>query len=304
MRCRYAVLAIVVGACDSTKPLPPAVFVTPASLTLEDAQTAKLTATLRNPKSRVVTWSSLNRAVATVDVNGNVTAVANGTTSIVVRMVDDTTVNAVVPVTVTGPAVATVNVTPSNTVVHVGFARQIFVQLRAGDGRVLRGRAVTWTTPDATIADVTTSGVVRGRAPGGPIALVAASEGRSGTVQVRVAYAAESCPFITALAFGQRAEGRLALGDCEFALDNSYVDVYEITLSAAATIQVDMTSTDVDSYIGLFDGGGIFIAEDDNSGGGQDARLVRQLAAGKYRIWANTITGAATGAYALVVTQR
>jgi hypothetical protein len=123
-------------------------------------------------------------------------------------------------------------------------------------------------------------------------------------VQVRVAYAAESCPFITALAFGQRAEGRLALGDCEFALDNSYVDVYEITLSAAATIQVDMTSTDVDSYVGLFDGGGIFLAEDDNSGGGQDARLVRQLAAGKYRIWANTITGAATGAYALVVTQR
>jgi hypothetical protein len=263
-----------------------------------------LTATLRNPKSRVVTWSSLNRAVATVDVNGNVTAVANGTTSIVVRMVDDTTVNAVVPVTVTGPAVATVNLTPSNTVVHVGFARQIFVQLRAADGRIVRGRTVTWTTPDAAVADVSTSGVVRGRAPGGPITLVAASEGRSGTVQVRVAYAAESCPFITALAFGQRAEGRLALGDCEFALDNSYVDVYEITLSAAATIQVDMTSTDVDSYVGLFDGGGIFLAEDDNSGGGQDARLVRQLAAGKYRIWANTITGAATGAYALVVTQR
>ena len=304
MRCRYAVLAIVVGACDSTKPLPPAVFVTPASLTLEDAQTAKLTATLRNPKSRVVTWSSLNRAVATVDVNGNVTAVANGTTSIVVRMVDDTTVNAVVPVTVTGPAVATVNLTPSNTVVHVGFARQIFVQLRAADGRIVRGRTVTWTTPDAAVADVSTSGVVRGRAPGGPIILVAASEGRSGTVKVRVDYAAESCPFITALAFGQRAEGRLALGDCEFALDNSYVDVYEITLSAAATIQVDMTSTDVDSYVGLFDGGGIFLAEDDNSGGGQDARLVRQLAAGKYRIWANTITGAATGAYALVVTQR
>ena len=304
MRCRYAILAIVVGACDSTKPLPPAVFVTPASLTLEDAQTAKLTATLRNPKSRVVTWSSLNRAVATVDVNGNVTAVANGTTSIVVRMADDTTVNAVVPVTVSGPAVATVNLTPSNTVVHVGFARQIFVQLRAADGRVLRGRSITWTTPDAAIADVSTTGVVRGRAPGGPIALVAASEGRRATAQVRVAYAAESCPFITELALGQRAEGRLALGDCEFALDNSYVDVYEITLSTAATVQVDMTSVDVDSYIGLFDGAGIFIAEDDNSGGGRDARLVRQLAAGKYRIWANTITGAAAGAYALVVTQR
>src|SRR5678816_4754575 len=32
-------------ACDSTRPLPPAVFVAPATLTLEDGQSAKLTAT-------------------------------------------------------------------------------------------------------------------------------------------------------------------------------------------------------------------------------------------------------------------
>jgi hypothetical protein len=305
---RFALLALAMGsgivACDSTRPLPPAVFVEPAKLTLEDGQTAKLTAKLRNPKVRTVIWSSSNRAVATVDVAGNVTAVTNGTTNVVVRMTDDTTISATVPVTVSGPAVATVTVTPATAVVYVGFARQILAQLRSADGRLLRGRTVTWATPDPTIADVSAAGVVRGRAPGGPLTLVASSEGRTGSAQVRVAHAAEVCPFVTTLTFGQRANATLALGDCEYSLDNSYVDVYEITLPAEGTIQVDMTSGDLDSYLGLFEAAGPFLAEDDNSGGGRDARIVRQLPAGKYRVWANTVSGAVTGIYSLVVSQR
>lgn len=300
-------LAMVSGgvACDSTRPLPPAVFVEPAKLTLEDGQSAKLNAKLRNPKTRTVTWSSSNRAVATVDAAGNVTAIVNGTTDVVVRMTDDTTISTTVPVTVTGPAIASVTVSPATSVVHVGFARQLFVQLLAADGRPIRGRPVTWTTPNATIADVSAAGVVRGRAPGGPLTLTAGSEGRTGTAQVRVAYAAETCPFVTTLAFGQRTDGNLALGDCEYALDDSYVDVYEITLPTAGTIQVDMMSADLDSYLGLFEAGGVFLAEDDNSGGGRDARIVREVPAGKYRIWANTLSGGAvTGAYSVIVSQR
>jgi Big-like domain-containing protein len=305
---RLDLLAFLVGlgaiACDSTRPLPPAVLVEPAKLTLEDGQSAKITARLRNPKALTVTWASSNTAVATVDPAGTVTGVTNGTANVVVRMTDDTTISATVPVTVSGPAVATVNVLPASAVVYVGFARQVAAQLRSADGRLIRGRQVTWTTPDAKIADVSGSGIVRGRGPGGPIALVASSEGRNGTTQIRVAYAAEVCPFITPLALDQRADGTLALGDCEFSLDNSYVDVYEVVLAAAGTIQVDMTSGDIDSYIGLFEAGGLFLAEDDNSGGGRNARLVRQLPAGKYRIWANAISGAEAGAYSLVVAQR
>jgi hypothetical protein len=280
------------------------VLVEPAKLALEDGQSAKITARLRNPKARTVTWASSNPAVATVDPAGTVTGVTNGTANIVVRMTDDTTVSATVPVTVSGPAVATVNVSPPTAVVFVGFARQVFAQLRSADGRVLRGRSITWTTPDASIADVSGPGIVRGRGPGGPITLVASSEGHTGSVQVRVAHAAEACPFITALGLGQPANGTLALGDCEFSLDNSYVDIYEVTLPAAGTIQIDMTSGDLDSYLGLFDGGGIFLAEDDNSGGGQNARIVRQVPAGKYRIWANTTTGNTSGAYSLTAAQR
>ena len=305
---RFALLALTIGsgieACDSTRPRPPAVFVEPAKLTLEDGQTATITARLRNPKTRTVTWSSSNRAVATVDAAGDVTGVTNGTASIVVRMTDDTTISATVPVTVNGPAVATVTVFPAAPVVYVGFVRQLFVQLHSANGRLLRGRTVTWTTPDRSVVDVSAAGVLRGRAPGGPLTVVASSEGRTASTQVRVAYAAEVCPFVTTLAFGQRADGTLALGDCEYSLDDSYVDIYEITLPVAGTIQVDMTSGDLDSYLGLFEAGGAFLAEDDNSGGGRNARIERQVPAGTYRVWANSLPGSVTGTYSLVVSQR
>ncbi len=309
VRCRHVVLAaasLAAVACDSTKPLPPAVLVSPAALTLEDGQSAKITATLRNPKgSRSVTWSSSNTAIARVDALGSVTAIANGTATVLVKMADDSTINTSVPVTVSGPAVATMTVTPAVATVFIGTSGiGLIARLRAADGRILTGRSVTWETPNANVATVSASGVVRGVSPGGPIALTATSEGRTATALVRVTHAAELCPFITALALGQRTDGRLALGDCEFSIDESYVDVYEITLTTPGTVQIDMASTELDSYLGLFEGSGTFLAEDDNSGGGRNAQIVKQLGAGRYRVWANTTAGATSGAYALTVTQR
>jgi hypothetical protein len=280
------------------------VFLEPTSLTLEDGQTAKISAKLRNPKARTVRWSSSNPAVATVDAAGNVTGVINGTATITAKMTDDSTVTSTVPVTVSGPPVGTVTLNPATATVYVGLALRFTPQLRTLDGRVIRGRTVTWSTADAAIADVSAQGTVRGRAPGGPIAIVASSEGRSDTSLVRVAHIAELCPFVAQLTLGQRVEGRLTLGDCEFSLDDSYVDVYEITIQTQATLQIDMISSEIDSYIGFFNGNGVFLAEDDNSGGDRNSRLVTApLDPGKYRIWANS-AGATVGAYALTVTQR
>lgn len=306
-RIRIAWVAALAGvgaiACESTKPLPPAVLVSPASLTIEDGESAKITAKLRNTTTRVVTWSSSNTAVATVDLTGEVTGVTNGTATILVALTEDSTINTSVPVTVSGPPVATMTVSPSKVTVYVGVSFRMGAVLRAEDGRLIRGRPVTWSNPDATIADVSSTGLVRGRAPGGPITVTATSEGKSATSLVRVAHAAELCPFVAPIELGTPTTGRLALGDCEFSLDESYVDVYEFTLPAPATVQIDMTSAELDSYVGLFEATGRFLGEDDNSGGGLNSRLVRDLVAGKYRIWANTTLGATSGAYTLTVFQ-
>jgi hypothetical protein len=307
-RCRRALFAAAtclgVAACDSTEPLPPAVFVQPATLTLEDGQSMKLTASLRNPKQPTVRWSSSNPLIATVDPTGVVSAVANGAATITAKMVDDTTVSASVPVTVSGPAIASMVLFPSSTTVWVGLTRQLGVQLRAADGRIIRGRRITWTSPDAAIAEVSTSGVVRGRGPGGPIAMTASSEGQTATALIRVAHDAEACPLVAALGIGQPSSGRLALGDCEFRADESYVDIYEFVLAESGTVQIDMVSADLDSYLGLFEATGRFLTQDDNTGGATNARIVTDLAAGRYRVWANTTQGAVSGAYTLTVTRR
>jgi hypothetical protein len=189
--------------------------------------------------------------------------------------------------------------------VYVGFSFRLTPQLRAADGRLIRGRPVTWTTPDAAIAEVTTTGIVRGRGPGGPVAIAASSEGVSASALMRVAHAAERCPFIVSLGLGQRADGNLAAGDCEYSLDASYVDVYEITLSAPASLQVDMVSAEFDSFVGLFTGSGTFIDDDDNSGGGRNARLVTErLDPGVYIVWANSARAATVGPYSVTVTTR
>ena len=75
-------------------------------------------------------------------------------------------------------------------------------------------------------------------------------------------------------------------------------------LAAGCAAWIDMISSEVDSYIGFFNGAGVFLAEDDNSGGDRNARLITApLDPGKYRIWANS-AGVTDGTYALTVTQR
>ncbi len=66
------------------------VTLTPETLSLEEQQSKELTATVApaNATNKAVTWSSSNKAIATVDANGKVTAVKAGKATITVRTKD------------------------------------------------------------------------------------------------------------------------------------------------------------------------------------------------------------------------
>jgi len=131
---------------------------------------------------RVITWSTSNAAVATVDGNGMMTAVGQGTASITATAEGK---SGVATVTVSQAAVASVAVTPTPLSMSVGQATQLAATLTDSSGRVLTGRVVTWASSNTSVATVSAQGSVTAVAAGSAT-ITATSEGKSGTAAVTV----------------------------------------------------------------------------------------------------------------------
>lgn len=93
------------------------------------------------------------------------------------------------PVT-TDPVVVSLIVSPADALLEVGATAQFRATLRDAAGDALTGRTVTWFSSAASLATVSTLGLVTAMSPGGPITIRATSEGQSGTAQVTVIPAA------------------------------------------------------------------------------------------------------------------
>ena len=145
------------------------------SLTLEEGGTATLTATITpsNATDQNVTWSSDNQNVATVDQNGEVTAVSAGTATITVTT-EDGSKTATCVVTVTAATVPVTGVTLSQTQASLYYNRTpntlILTATVAPDNAT--NQAVTWTSSNPSVATVK-NGVVTAVAPG--IAVITAT---------------------------------------------------------------------------------------------------------------------------------
>ena len=80
------------------------------------------------------------------------------------------------------------------------------------------------------------------------------------------------------------------------------VEEIEFTAGATYTIEMQCTDSSVDPYLILEDAKGTKIAEDDNSGGFPNAKIVfRPTETGNYRIIATTYGAGETGNYTLIV---
>jgi hypothetical protein len=101
---------------------------------------------------------------------------------------------------------------------------------------------------------------------------------------------------------GQTVAGLLNSGDNQLD-DGSFYDAWLFELSSPAEIQIAMSSTEVDSYLSLYQGHpgrlGTHMGSDDDSGGMPNARLAGEIPAGAYTIMANSFGAEETGAYEL-----
>ena len=101
---------------------------------------------------------------------------------------------------------------------------------------------------------------------------------------------------------GQTHDGQLEGGDSTTA-SGSYVDVYTFRAPRAGQMTADLTSTEFDTYLTLQDSSGLQLATDDDTGEGNNARLIHAVTAGtRYRLLAGTYgAGARGGGYQLAV---
>ena len=295
-----------------TPPPVASVNVSPASPTLTPLASVQLSATTRDASGavltgRVVTWTSSNNAVATVSGSGLVTGITVGAPVTITATSEGQT--GTVTVSVVNPVVTSVSISPATTSVSTGGTTFLSADVRDQNNVNLTKQVVTWTSSNAAIVTVSPmptgsqSAVVTGVAAGGPVTITATIAGKNATALVTVT--SSPCDASTPITIGQTLSGALASTDCALQ-DGSFMDLYQIAVTANGRLQFDVTSSAFDAYLILFlrnpDGTSVAVGADDNSAGGTNARITRDVVAGEtYLIGANSLLSNMTGAYQVTV---
>jgi len=193
---RSASASVAVTAAP-VQPGPPAgiatVAVVPSQLDLVVGETVQLSAALRDARGgplagRLITWTSADPRIATVNSNGTVTAVSGGTTRITAtseRRGGASTVTVTVPLPPAPAPVASIDVTPDPGTLRVGETQQLRAIPRDAGGASLGGRSVQWSSSQSGVATVTQGGLVTA-VGAGKATISASSEGQRTGVEVTV----------------------------------------------------------------------------------------------------------------------
>lgn len=145
--------------CDDVLPQPQSLTLSPSVATLQVGDTKQLTATVEpTDQNYTVTFTSDNEQVATVDANGLVKAVAEGTANITAQ-VGDLKEKCVVTVSNSAPKV-TLTVDPPALTIEKGKTAQIKYTVTPAD------TPVTFTSDKTDIATVDATGLVTAVAAG------------------------------------------------------------------------------------------------------------------------------------------
>ena len=181
------------GTTESLPPpdplLPTTVTVSPATATVVEGDTLRLTATATNVYGQVVAgvefvWASGNTAVAALDASGLVTGVGAGEVQVTATAAG---ITGRATITVVAPTPTTVVVTPDTVVLTaVGQTAQLTAEVRDQAGRVIDGVPVAWSSADTTIAVVDSAGLVTA-VDSGAVTVAARAGEASGDAHVTVA---------------------------------------------------------------------------------------------------------------------
>lgn len=94
--------------------------------------------------------------------------------------------------------------------------------------------------------------------------------------------------------------GELTLAACQIS-PGFLADPWDLVVSVAGPLQIDLTSDAFDAVVALYDASGVLLDSDDDGGGGTNSRLAGVFAVGTYTIFVSTYDALETGPYSLIV---
>lgn len=200
-----------------------------------------------------------------------------------------------------GPPPAAIDVAIAVDILPTGQTMPLEVEVRDADGNPITGANVEYFSSDNGIATVNGSGVVTGTGEG-DVTITATAGSVSDNVSLFVVHFQDPCAEALGIPVDGSIRASLQAGDCVgIVTDGSFVDLWYFDLTQRSAVTIDLSSDDFDAYLWLDDENFNTLAEDDNSGTGNDARILATLDPGTYFILANNYADA-DGVYTLSVT--
>ena len=144
--------------------------------TLKATETLTLVATVspENATNKSVTWKSSNEAVAIVDANGVVTAIALGEAVITATTTDGSDLSASCQVTVIPTLVVSIEVTPNSVEAEENSEVQLSVNILPENATY---KSVEWSSSNDAIASVNANGLVKIRKEGNVVITATTTDG-------------------------------------------------------------------------------------------------------------------------------
>ena len=145
-------------------------------VSLEVAETTMLTATVlpETATNKSVAWTSSNEAVATVDANGVVTAIALGEAVIAATTTDGSDLSASCQVTVIPTLAVSIEVTPNSVEAEENSEVQLSVNILPENATY---KSVEWSSSNDAIASVNANGLVKIRKEGNVVITATTTDG-------------------------------------------------------------------------------------------------------------------------------
>ena len=145
-------------------------------VSLEVAETTMLTATVlpKTATNKSVAWTSSNEAVATVDANGVVTAIALGEAVITATTTDGSDLSASCQVTVVPTLAVSIEVTPNSVEAEENSEVQLSVNILPENATY---KSVEWSSSNNAIASVNANGLVKIRKEGNVVITATTTDG-------------------------------------------------------------------------------------------------------------------------------